>query len=210
MAEELVVQIREEHGKRRNRRMRNSGTIPAVLYGHGEKTLSLSVGTDAFDTVLRHGARMVALSGGVRESALIREVQWDTWGNEVLHVDFTRVSAHEKVEVRVALELRGQAPGMLEGGNVEQLLHELDILCPAAQVPEKIEVRVNDLNVGDSISVSELGLPSGASLITPPEEVVVHCVEPVEMPEEEEEGAEAVSGEPEVIGENEEEEGSEE
>ncbi len=210
MAEELVVQIREEHGKRRNRRMRNSGTIPAVLYGHGEKTLSLSVGADAFDTVLRHGARMVALSGGVRESALIREVQWDTWGNEVLHVDFTRVSAHEKVEVRVALELRGEAPGMHEGGNVEQLLHELDILCPAAQVPEKIEVRVNDLNVGDSISVSELELPSGASLITPPEEVVVHCVEPVEMPEEEEEGAEAVSGEPEVIGEKEEEEGSEE
>lgn len=207
MAEELVVQIREQYGKRRNRRMRKSGAIPAVLYGHGEKTLPLSVAADAFDAVLRHGARMVALSGGVQESALIREVQWDTWGNEVLHVDFTRVSAHEKVEVSVALELRGEAPGMHDG-IVEQLLHEIDIRCPASEIPEKIEVRVIDLNVGDSISVSELELPTGASLITPPEEVVVHCIEPVEMPEEEEEAAEAVSGEPEVIGEKEE-EGSE-
>ncbi len=199
MTEELVVQIREEHGKRRNRRMRKDGAIPAVLYGHGEKTVSLAVATDAFDAVLRHGARMVSLTGGVQESALIREVQWDTWGSEVLHVDFTRVSAHEKVEVRVGLELRGEAPGMHDGGIVEQLLHELDILCPAAEVPEKIEVGVNALNVGDSITVADLQLPPGASAMVPPEEVVVQCVEPVEVPEEEE--AEAEAGEPEVIGE---------
>ncbi len=207
MAEELIVQIREEHGKRRNRRLRKAGAIPAVLYGHGEETVSLRVAADAFEAVLRHGARMVDLAGGVRQSALIRDVQWDTWGTEVLHVDFTRVSAEEKVEVQVGLELRGEAPGVHEGGNVEQLLHELGIVCPAAGVPENIEVGVNTLKVGDSITVADLELPAGARALAPPEEVVVQCSEPVEMPEEE--VTEAEAGEPEVIGEKREEESGE-
>ena len=200
MTEELLVQIREQYGKRRNRRMRSAGTIPAVLYGHGEKTVSLSVAADAFSAVLRHGARMVDLTGAVKESALIREVQWDTWGSEVLHVDFTRVSAHEKVEVRVTLELRGEAPGFHEGGVVEQLLHDVPLMCPAARVPEKIEVGVNALNLGDSITVADLTLPEGATVLAAPEEVVVHCIEPIAAPAEEE-MAEAEAGEPEVIGE---------
>ncbi len=208
MTEELNVQVRKEHGKRRNRRMRKAGTIPAVLYGHGEATVSLAIAADAFEAVLRHGARMVNLAGGVRQSALIRDIQWDTWGSEVLHVDFTRVSAEEKVEVQVGLELRGEAPGSREGGNVEQLLHELSIVCPAAGVPEKIEVVVNTLNLGDSITVADLELPSGATAVAAPEEVVVQCVEPMEMPEEE--MAEAEAGEPEVIGEKREEESGEE
>ncbi len=207
MAEELLVQIREEHGKRRNRRMRKAGAIPAVLYGHGERTVSLSLAADAFDAVLRHGARMVDLTGGVRESALIREVQWDTWGSEVLHVDFTRVSAHEKVEVRVTLELRGEAPGMHEGGIVEQLLHEMTMICPAAGVPEKIEVGVNALKVGDTITVADLELPTDATALAEPDDVVVQCVEPLALPEEEEV---AEAGEPEVIGEKREEESGEE
>ncbi len=198
MTEELLVQIREEHGKRRNRRMRKSGSIPAVLYGHGEKSVSLSMAADAFGSLLRHGARMVALTGAVQESALIREVQWDTWGGEVLHVDFTRVSAHEKVEVRVGVTLRGEAPGTHAGGIVEQILHEIHLLCPAAEVPEKIEVRVNALNVGSSISVADLVLPSGATALTGADEIVVHCVVPAEVPEEE--VAEGGEGEPEVIG----------
>ncbi len=207
MTEELVVQIREEHGKRRNRRMRKAGSIPAVLYGHGQKTLALSMSADAFGALLRHGARMVSLTGAVQESAFIREVQWDTWGGEVLHVDFTRVSASEKVEVRVALALRGESPGTHEGGVVEQVLHEIDLLCPAAAVPEKIEVKVNALHVGDSITVADLVLPTGASALAEPEEVVVHCIVPMETPEEE--AAEAAAGEPEIIGEKKEEEAGE-
>ncbi len=204
---ELLVQIREEHGKRRNRRMRKSGSIPAVLYGHGKKTVSLSVAADAFGSMLRHGARMIALTGAVRESAFVREIQWDTWGSEVLHVDFTRVSAYEKVEVRVGLTLRGEAPGIHEGGIVEQLLHEIDLLCPAAEVPAEIEVRVNALNVDDSISVADLVLPSGATSLTGADEVIVHCVVPAE--ESEEETDEAGEGEPEVIGDKKEEESGE-
>ncbi len=203
MAEQLLVQNREERGKRRNRRMRKSGAIPAVLYGHGEASVSLAVAADAFDAVLRHGARMVALTGAVEESALIREIQWDTWGGEVLHVDFTRVSAHEKVEVRVALELRGEAPGVHDGGIIEQLLHDVAIVCPAAEVPEKIKINVNALKIGNSITVADLELPRGATVLAAPEEVVVQCVEPVGTPEEEEMPEAA---EPEVIGEKKEEE----
>ncbi len=210
MTEELFVQIREEHGKRRNRRMRTSGAIPAVLYGHGEASVSLAVAADALDAVLRHGARMVALTGGVQESALIREIQWNTWGNEVLHVDFTRVSAREKVEVRVVLELRGEAPGTHEGGILDQLMHEVAIICPAADVPEKIEVSVNALNLGDSLTVADLKLPAEATALAEPDEIVVHCVVPSAMPEVEEATAEAGHGEPEIIGEKVSEEDSDE
>ncbi|MDZ7618183.1 MAG: 50S ribosomal protein L25 [Patescibacteria group bacterium] len=196
MTEELLVQMREDHGKRRIRRMRKSGSIPAVLYGHGQKPVSLSMAADTFGSLLRHGARMVTLTGAVQESALIREVQWDTWGGAVLHVDFTRVSAHENVEVRVALSLRGEAPGTHAGGVVEQVLHEIDLLCPAAEVPEKVEVKVNALEVGGAITVADLVLPPGAKALNGAEEVVVHCIVPAEDSETEA----ADVAEPEVIG----------
>jgi len=206
MSEQLNVRLREETGTRRNRKLRASGFVPAILYGHGEKNVALSVAADEFDAVLRHGARLVNLTGGVNESALIRELQWDTWGQHVVHIDFTRMSAQEKVEVAVPIELRGEAPGIREGGMVEQTLHEIRLECPAAQIPEMFVVNINELNLGDSIGVSQLELPKGATVLEEPDATIVHCIEPPTeaMPEEE---AEAVAGEPEVIGEKEGEEG---
>ena len=75
---------------------------------------------DELETALRHGSRLVSLTGAVNESAFIRELQWDTWGTHIVHVDFTRISEHEIVEVRVPVELRGEAPGVREGGVVVQ------------------------------------------------------------------------------------------
>ena len=120
-----------------------------------------------------------------------------------MHVDFTRVSADERVEVQLAVELRGEAPGVKEGGVVEQATHEVQLSCPAASVPEKIQVNINHLNLGDSISLGHLELPAGATVLGDPMSMVVQCVEPVALPEEE--VAEAVPGEPEVIGAKEEE-----
>jgi len=135
----------------------------------------------------------------VKENALIREIQWNTWGTEVLHVDFTRVRADEAIEVTVPVELRGEAPGLKEGGVIEHLLHEIDIECKATAVPEKIQANVNHLQVGQGITVAELVLPEGATCLGNPKDVVVQCVMPVEVPEEEE-VAEAEEVEPEVIG----------
>jgi large subunit ribosomal protein L25 len=147
---------------------------------------------------VRHGGRLVNLTGAVSESAFVREVQWDTWGSHILHLDLTRISLHEKVEIEVKVELRGEAPGVREGGVVQQLVPELRIDCPAGSIPEKLSVSINALALNAEIKAGDLELPEGATLLDDPETVVVQCVVPAELPEEA--AAAAGPAEPEVIG----------
>ena len=167
MALQLAVQSRDTQGKHRNRRLRQAGKIPAVLYGHGLENVSLSVGTEELTAAIRHGSRLVSLTGAVSESAFIRELQWDTWGTHIVHVDFTRISEHEIVEVRVPVELRGEAPGVREGGVVVQHVHEVEIACPASVIPERLAGNVNQLVLNGSILLSALQLPEGAKILAP-------------------------------------------
>ena len=198
MAEVLNVSKREEKGKRNAKRLRLGGAIPGNLYGHGEANVSLSVKADELKAAIRHGARVVDLQGAVSEKAFIKELQWDTFGNDVLHIDLSRVSADERLQVKVTVELRGQAVGVKEGGVIEHVVHDVDIECLAIEIPEKLFLRVNDLKIGDSLMASSIELPAGAKLMSDPEELIVHCV----LPAVEEEAGEAVAegAEPEVIG----------
>ncbi len=198
MADQIPTVVRAQGGKHSNRRLRFAGQTPAVLYGHGEANVCLSVPTETLATALRHGSRLVGLTGAVNESAFIRDLQWDTYGTRVLHVDFTRVSVDELVKVHLTVELRGTAPGVKEGGAVEQLVHDVQVECPAGAIPEKLLVNVNHLHLNDSITISQLELPAKSKVLGDPEAIVVQCVVPVEKPEEET-GA-AAEGEPEVIG----------
>jgi large subunit ribosomal protein L25 len=207
MAEALNVEVRESRGSRESRRMRRNGKIPAVLYGHGEATVSLSVGHDDLAVALRHHSRLVELKGGVNESALIRELQWDPFGIDVLHIDFARVSADERIEVQVSVELRGTAPGATEGGVIEHLLHEVTVECLATAIPDRIQVKMGNLNKGQAITVAQLELPEGVKMLSDPEDIVVQCVEAQVEAEPELHGETA---EPEVIGRKPEEEGAEE
>jgi len=208
MAQELKVELRQNRGRHHNRRLRRAGRIPGVLYGHRKENVSLAVPAESLDALVQRGNRLVTLTGAVSESAFIRDVQWDVWGTHVLHVDFTRISEHEKVEVQIAVELRGEAPGVREGGVVEQSIHQVEIECPASAIPEKLHVNINHLKLHDSITVADLILPEGAVVLGDSAAVVVQCVEPVELPEEE--VVEAVAGEPEVIGEDKEKQEAEE
>lgn len=198
MAEQLKVETRTTRGKRHAKRQRAEGRVPAVLYGHGEAVVGLSVEAAALATAIRHGARLVELSGALSESALVRAVQWDTFGTEVLHVDFTRVSADERIEVIIAVDLKGTAPGIKQGGVVQHLVHEVEIECPAGEIPEKLLLSVNHLELGQSILASAIELPAGAKLISSDDAVVVQCELPQEV-EEQEAGA-AGAAEPELIG----------
>jgi len=210
MAEQLTVQIRETRGTRRSRRLRDSGKIPAVLYGHKQETVWLTLPAEQLDAAVRHGARLVQLSGAVSEQAFIRELQWDTWGKQILHVDLARISAHEKVEVTVPVELRGVAPGVKEGGVIEHQLHEVEIECEATEIPERLGVNINYLGLNQSITAGQSELPPTARLLIDADSVVVQCVVPVEAPEAE--APAAGEAEPEVIRrgrEGEEEEGEE-
>lgn len=177
-AKTLSVKRREQLGTANTRRLRKTGVIPAVLYGHGEATLSLTVASEDLLGIIRASQKLVTLEGDAAEGAFIKSVQWDTWGKVVLHVDLLRVSDTELVETTVTIEIKGTAPGLSEGGIVEHLVHEIEIDCPAAKVPDKITVLINDLHLNKAIHAGEIALPEGAKLLSDPDSVIVHCVPP--------------------------------
>lgn len=207
MAEILNCEKRVKTGTLRTRRLRKAGKIPAVLYGRGD-TVQLSIDIRDINSVIRHGSPIVELKGEVVENAMIKDIQWDPLGVDVLHLDLTRIDVSQAVEVTLQIELIGVAPGTKSGGTVRLQLHEIAISCPAISVPDKLELRINDLELNGSIAASEIPLPNGASLVGSPDDVVVQCVE-VTVIEEEEPGEEGEAGlaEPEVIGRKDEEEG---
>jgi large subunit ribosomal protein L25 len=170
---------------------------PAVLYGHGEQTVSLSIPTDEISALLRHGGRVVELQGAASGNALVRDVQWDAFGARVLHLDLARVSRGETVETMIPVELRGDAPGTHEGGLLQHFLHELRIKCPVAALPERLRVNVNHLELGGQITVAELELPEGVQVLADPTAVVVQCSAVAAEVEVE---AVVEAAEPEVIG----------
>jgi large subunit ribosomal protein L25 len=208
MAETLTAQLRESLGKRGARRLRGTGQIPVELYGHGEANVHLAIPSAELEAAIRHGAHLVELRGAVTDSALIRDVQWDAFGTELLHVDLARVSAEESVEVEVAVDLRGTAAGTKDGGVVQHVLHEVRILCPAAMIPDKLEARISQLQVGQHFTASQLELPQGASLLTSPDQIIAICSAP--MVHAEDEAVPAEANEPELIGRKPKEEGDEE
>ncbi len=199
MTDILNCEKREFTGTLRNRRLRKAGSTPAILYGRGE-SVSLSIPTKDIDAVMRHGSQIVELKGGLNESAMIKEVQWDPFGMDVLHLDLTRIDAGEAVQLTLQVELVGVAPGTRTGGMVKHVLHEVEVECPASDVPDKLELRINDLELDGVLKASDIPLPGKAVLITDPDEMVVQCVEVVEQAEAEGEEAEAGAAEPEVIG----------
>ncbi|MGE0609174.1 MAG: 50S ribosomal protein L25 [Pirellulales bacterium] len=197
MSESLSVQVRDSRGKRNCRRARKAGSVPAVLYGQGADNMSLAIPADQVAAVLRHGARLVDLTGAVHEKAFIRDLQWDVYGTSVLHMDLTRISENQMVRVKVVVELRGTAAGIKDGGVVDHHMHELDIDCRVLAIPEKITVSINDLQLDGEITVADLQLPDGVIVHAEPTDVVVQCITPRE--ETEESGTEA-GAEPELIG----------
>ena len=203
--DELQVEVREAFGKRSARGLRNAGKLPAVLYGHGEQTINLSVPTDQIETALRHGTKLVELSGGASGRALIHELQWDTFSSHVLHVDFIRVEAGQRVTITVPVELRGSAPGEREGGVVEHLLHEVELEVDVSHIPDKLHVNINELQVDGSLTTADFeDMPAEARVVSDGSAMIVQCFVPAAPPEEEAAGIGEV--EPQVIGRKEKEE----
>jgi large subunit ribosomal protein L25 len=195
-SETLEVKKREELGTLATNRLRQTGYVPANLYGHGEPNVNLAVKSDAINNIIHHGTKLLSLTGDVSDTALLREVQWDAFGIDVLHIDLTRVSQTELVEVTLPIELHGEAPGSSEGGQLSVVAHELTIRCPASDIPDHLHVSVAGLHLGQAIHASEVTLPAGAEMLTPAHDVVVHVVKPAGMLDDAESG---LSVEPELI-----------
>ncbi len=200
MTDVLNVSVRNELGSGPVRRLRRAGRTPAILYGHGEANVNLSIPTSEIKAALRHGSKLVDLQGSLSEKALIRIVQWDCYGSDVLHVDLTRVSESERVEVTVSLELKGEAPGVKEGGMVDHHLFDVEIECPAGEIPDKLVASIKNLHLGQSLTLADVVLPPHVTLVTPIDTVVVSCQAQGSAGELEEEAAAGETEEPEVIG----------
>ena len=196
---ELTTQVREGRGSRVARRLRRQGLVPAVVYGHGEGTASISVPGEELSHAVRHGARVLDLKTDAKlQKVLIRELQWDHLGKELIHADFARISKDDRVVVPVPLHIRGQAPGVTAGGSLDQPLHNIEVECLAIAVPEHIRVNIGELQIGGIIHVRDLVLPDGVKPMSAPDAIVVQVKAP-----EEEAAATAAAGEqaePEVIG----------
>lgn len=199
MADILNCENREITGTLRMRRLRQSGLIPAVLYGKGDNQ-PLQIPSKDLSAAIRHGSQIVELKGSCNESALIKEVQWDAFGIDVLHVDLARIDATELLELTLQVELVGEAPGAKTGGVVKHVMHSIDVSIPANAVPDKLELRINDLELNGSMKAGEIPLPDGATLVTGADEIVVQCLEPTAQEEEKDEAVEDSPAEPEVIG----------
>jgi len=196
----LVAQPRNTRGTREARRLREQGLVPGVVYGHKEATLSLAVNADELEKAVRRGVHVVDLQAdGKTEKALIRDLQWDHLGMELLHVDFTRVALDERVVVPVPVETRGIAPGIAGGGVLDQPIHSLQVECLAIRVPESIRVSVAELQLGGVIHVRDLVLPPDVKAMADPDAVVVQVIAKQVEPEAAPAPA-AEAAEPEIIG----------
>ena len=193
----LNVESRQDAGKGVARKLRAAGRIPGVCYGGGEPTISISLDPRALRDLLEQSdAGMntlinLAVEGGGAfdgKMVLVRELQKDPVEGDYLHADFVAVDVRQTVEVSVPIHITGRAPGVELGGILDQALREIELECLPLAIPSEILVDVGELEVGQSLHVSDLVLPEGVELRSDPGLSVVSVVAPKieEVPEEEE------------------------
>ncbi len=196
----MKASIRPERGTRQMRRLREKGLTPAIIYGHKETPEAVTISEHDLELALQHGERVLEVDvDGKKQNVLIKDVQWDTFGHMVLHVDLWRVSLDERVEITVTVVLRGSAPGEEEGGVVQQPVVGVLVECPVVSIPDEFRVSINELQLNESLTLGDIELPEGIKLLDDPETTLCTCSMIAEEPEEEEVGEEAA--EPELIGE---------
>src|SRR6476660_9435540 len=142
-APQITAKPRSELGSRANKRLRDSGQLPGVIYGHKEAVVPVTMPKKEVVNHLQHGTHLFDLAmDGKSEKVLVKEVQYDHLGLEVIHVDFARVSLDEKVEVTVPLEFRGTPKGEADGGVLQQMISDLEVECLVTDIPTSIRHNV--------------------------------------------------------------------
>jgi large subunit ribosomal protein L25 len=198
MARELKAEVREKKGRHAADRLRREGQVPAVIYREGKPGTNLALQENEWKKLLASGERVVTLKlkDGDKQ-ALIKAVQYDPLGEFTLHVDFNELKEGQKVRVAVAVATKGIPKGQLKGGILNQPIHTLHVECLPTQIPDKIVIDVENMDLDDVIHVKEVKLPDGVHAIDNADLVVVAVAEP--RTEEAEGAAEAGPTEPEVL-----------
>lgn len=206
----LSAAVREGLGKQVSKKLRREGSIPAVVYKKGKEALPLKVGSRELFHVLHTSAgENVIITLKIKDEAksrpikdktvIIKEIQYEPIKGEILHLDFNEISLTEKITVNVPVEVKGEPIGVkADGGVLDNPAKEIQVECLPTDIPERIEVRVEGLKIGDSIRVKELVVPAGVKVLTDPELTVLSVAPPhIEKPAEEK--VEEEITEPEVI-----------
>lgn len=184
-------------GTRVSRRLRAAGHVPAIIYGHKQSPQPISLKSEDVLGIIKRGSHVVGLDLGTgkSETVLVRQLQWDYLGRDVIHVDFFRADLSEEVESDVRIEVRGDAPGVHEGGIIDIPHHSVKLRCRTDLIPDFIRVDVSELHMGQAILVKDLKLPEGVTAVSGADEVVVHLIRPMGVSA----ATEASPTEPEVI-----------
>ncbi len=169
----LQTSPRQAAGSRAAQRLRKSGKLPGIVYGHQQDPEPVVVDAHEVSQLLEHGAHLVELQmDGKSQPALIKDVQFAYLGTEPVHVDFIRVARDERVTVKVPLEYKGTPVGLNEGGVLEHDMVDLEVECLATEIPDAIRVAIADLHLGQSLHVKDLQLPAGVTAAASPEAIV--------------------------------------
>ncbi len=204
----LETELRSHVKKSDLKMLRSKGMIPAVFYGKNEKTQQLSISVKKFKEIVHSGGANVLINLKLKDgskTAIIKEVQRHIISQEPIHIDFQAISLKEKVQVSVPLHIVGIAPGVkLAGGILEHLMREVVIKCLPTEIPQKIDVDVSNLQIGNAILVKDLPKTEGVEMISSLGSIIVNVVSPTIIEEKPAEGAAAetaatTSAEPEVI-----------
>jgi len=200
---------RKANGTRACRRLRAEGEVPAVLYGHKEKTEAVQVSYEELEGALRHHGRMFELNiGHKKEPVLLKEVQYDALGTQIVHADFQRVAMDEKLTLEVPITLKGKPK--VEHAVLQQTLGAVEVECLPGDIPEEIIAQTADMEMGDTVHVSDLDALEGVKVLTDPETIVAALTAAAAEAAVEEEAAPAAEAEePELVGRKEKEEAEE-
>jgi len=197
----LKGEIRERLGSRYAKRLREQGRLPVVVYGHGKETTAVSV--DAKETIkhIEGGARVFQIDlGGKTETVLLRDVQFNYLGDDIVHCDLARVDLDEVTHAHVHVVLKGDAVGLKTAGTL--LMHpvtELTVECKLKDLPNEIVVSVKDLEAGGIIHAGDITLPAGVKLLSDADSIVAQITHTAAEEESAEESEVSSDAEPEVI-----------
>lgn len=198
---ELSATLRTMTGNGPARRLRGQGMIPAVLYGPATPPVMLAVIARDFEHVVKKGnIRRTIFSlnmedgSGAAKPAVVKELQRNPVSGKFLHVDFYEIDLNRKLRVMVPVVIRGKAKGEEDGGMLQIIEREIEVLCLPSEMPEALEVDVTDLGIGATLHVNDIALPSGAELPPGGNYTVLTVVSPKAEPTPVEAAAEVAEG----------------
>lgn len=183
----LKATKRENLGKQSTKKLRLSKIVPAIVYGKGTNPIPLEVNGKELETVLRSGAgenvvislQIEGVTNVKEKTVLISEIQHNPVNDHIIHVDFHSISLTEKIKVKVPIHEKGEAPGIKEGGVIDHVHREIEVECLPTEIPNRIDVSVEKLNIGDAIYLKDIVLPPGVKCTLDPEEKILSILAPM-------------------------------